>query len=213
MTDAVVEARGRTAWLWGGVLLVVTAAVDLLLARLLLPGVGWAHLARDAVYGAALLLFAFGLRGGAGSVVGRRPVGVAALVTLALWPFISSVVWSLIPISSEAALPLTILGYGMLLVPLAAAIVAVVEIARARVVPSPWHRAPAVALAILVGTQVIVQLGMTAGRSDQTFAALWAGLIELSGLLATAGLGIIAIVLALLPARSTTVPVFPESSS
>ena len=85
MTDTEVSERAlsdaRLAWVIGGALLIATVVVSTPLSWYFGGGVITAVL-----FAAALLVFAFGIRG-SGSVTGRRPLGTAALVVLAApWP-------------------------------------------------------------------------------------------------------------------------------
>src|SRR5688572_7385489 len=68
----------RRVWITGGSLLVAHAAIVLILGAYPLPVPG-AAIVLDAIWAAALILFAFGFRR-AGSVVARQPLGIVALV-------------------------------------------------------------------------------------------------------------------------------------
>lgn len=153
MTDAEVR-RTEPSWIWGGGLLAASAVVPWALG----PG-GAGTLTRTLaglLFLAAMAVFAFGLRG-AGSVVARRGAGMVALLVLGITPLLFSLVAPTQVDLSDMAL-LQTLGYVELAVTAAAALVAVVEIARARVVPGPWRWAPAIGLAVVVGVQVIGQI-------------------------------------------------------
>lgn len=204
MSDAEVR-RPVVTWLWGGALLTVSAVTPLLGGGF--GGtLGW--IAR-LLAAAALIVFAVGI--GGGSVVARRPVGVIALFVLALAPPILDGVTVALARTTDGGTPenlwLTqVLGYGSLAVAGAAALVAAVETARARVLPDPWRWAPAWGLAIAAGMFAIGQVALVTVGSQGIMAAV--GLLEVTGaignVLVPLALGILAMVLG---ARGlTTVP-------
>lgn len=96
-------------------------------------------------------------------------------------------------------------GYSELAIEAAAALVAVVEIARARVIPGNWRFAPAIALAVVVLVQVIGQVvGVAAGSAGLEQAAVGLALGGFAAaILAPVALGIAAIALG---ARGLAVP-------
>ncbi|KRA22119.1 hypothetical protein ASD65_16500 [Microbacterium sp. Root61] len=207
----------RTAWLVGGSLLIATALLESALSMLFGAG-GWTlgvGIAADLLFAAAMVVFAFGLVGG-GSVVGRRPLGVTALLVLGLWPLVMRVMWVLIPPIASVSEPLIILSNVSLFVQLAAAIIAVVQIARAGVVPGVARWLPLIALALVVVPEVIVYgfsyaAAAIGGSQLLTVAFSFAALARF---VSVAGLGVSAIILALRPVahEERTVQVYPPAS-
>lgn len=216
MTDA-----GRhttvTAWVWGGALLiasallplVTTASVNDLGTRAVFRWIG------ILAFTAALLLFALGWRG-RGSVVARRPVGLAALIMWAIIGPLGAVVGAMLPPYDDGAAGFYSALYNVeMLVWLGAGIVATVAIARAGVVPAPWNRVPIWAFLVVVGVGVLSQVVAVAlaGRpGDQDALGLLFGLTALLSLLAPMLLGILAIVLGLRIDPRPTVQVYPPAS-
>src|SRR5262245_3029774 len=91
VTDPSRAARdARLAWIIGGAMLIAHAALTLVAdfaPGLRLPG---GRLTLGALWAAALLIFALGIRG-SGSVVARRWDGVSALVVAAAMPLVVGV--------------------------------------------------------------------------------------------------------------------------
>ena len=146
----------------GGILLIAATLVVAVPAPTLrsVPG---GEFAGPALFSAALLVFAFGLRG-AGSITARRPLGTAALALLAVWTFADGLLWRFTPLGS---LPLdrpALLGTAIPLITAALAAVACVQIARAGVVPTPWNWAPTWALIAVVAPSLLQMLLVAAGR-------------------------------------------------
>lgn len=169
----------------------------------------WVGVLADVIFAASVLLFAMGLSRDA-SVVGREPVGVAALVVVGVWPFVWSVVTRVVmsdPISPAGG---SALGLVALLVPTAAGLLAGVRIVRSRVVPNPWRWAPLWVLGAYVFTWVIPQVVFVSQRPEelQSFASLFQALATLATLAGTMGLGILAIALAARQ-RPESVEIFP----
>jgi len=203
------EARARRrTWLVGGVLLLLCALLGLGFSSLnsLLFSVPF-NLPL-ALFGAAVVVFAIGL-GRAGSVTARRPLGTGALIALAVWQLVSPLIMLPLPEGGGAqeqfVLMLTIVSTATVLITLVLAVIAVVQIARAGVLPNPWNRAPMWALVVVVATQVLPELVAATGSIiDQApLVALYdfALLVEMG---AVAFLGVLAIVLALRPAPGLT---------
>lgn len=163
------------------------------------PGVVVSAVATDVVYAAAVMLLAIGLARDS-SVVARRPLGLIALGIVALWPLTDSLIAGLLAaVSPDDAAAWSIYGYVSLFIPIAAALIAAVQIARAGVVASPWRWAPLGVLALQAAVWAIPQIGFAAlgPRSDvQAFAAPLSVLGMLGFLANTLGLGILAVVLA-----------------
>jgi len=92
------------AWVWGGVLLVVSAVVpQVLYAGVDAPGRSVLYWFGMVAFSAALLLFAYGwpMPRGRGAVAAGQPSGTVALTVLALWPLASAIVASIVPASVD----------------------------------------------------------------------------------------------------------------
>lgn len=197
----------RLTWMIGGGGLVVCAVIGML--QYAAPGTTVLALALDVLFAAAVLLFTFGLSRPA-SVVDRRPLGVSALLVVALWPVAVRVAQPFLPTMDadtfDAGLEayraaesvLTAVFLVDIVVSLAAGLVAAVQIARAGTVPAPWRWAPMWALGICVASGVIPQLmfASAGATGDSGLAEAAIALGALGFLARTLGLGIIALVLA-----------------
>lgn len=197
----------------GGILL-IAATLVVAVAGPMLWSVPGAEFAGPALFSAALLVFAFGLRG-AGSITARRPLGTAALTLLAVWTFADGLLWRFTPLG---ALPLdqqALLGTSIPLVTAALAAVACVQIARAGVLPTPWNWAPTWALIAVVAPSLLQMLLVAAGPASR-YQDVLIVLVSLDGLVrAAAGvfLGVMAILLASRAAPTRTVSIItPERS-
>jgi len=212
MSDADVR-RPVPAWLWGGGLLAASAALPMLGQSFYgTPVLLWTARLLAA---AALVVFALGVRG-EGSVVARRPVGTVALFVLAIVPpLIELLTPALVMPSTTSGLPdnlwlVQVMGYGGIAIAGAAALVAVVEIARARVVPDPWRWAPTWALAAIAGTYVLSQVLIVAAGAAalETYAALLA-ITGAAAALVPLALGILAMVLGARGLAAAPAQVYP----
>lgn len=212
MSDADVR-RPVPAWLWGGGLLAASAALPMLGQSFYgTPVLLWTARLLAA---AALVVFALGVRG-EGSVVARRPVGMVALFVLAIVPpLIELLTPALVMPSTTSGLPdnlwlVQVMGYGGIAIAGAAALVAVVEIARARVVPDPWRWAPAWALAAIAGTYVLSQVLIVAAGAAalETYATLLA-ITGAAAALVPLALGILAMVLGARGLAAAPAQVYP----
>jgi hypothetical protein len=150
--SAVSTPDGRVAFILGGSLLSASSFVAIVTwiappaaeatVRVLGVRIVILALVGATLFAAALIVFAFGVRG-KGSVVGRRPGGVLVLVALGL----SHLVFWI----GFAALTAANAGMGgsvILIIPITApilAIIAGVSIVRARAVPGRWRWAPLIA--------------------------------------------------------------------
>ncbi|MCR2828498.1 hypothetical protein NQ160_23655, partial [Microbacterium sp. zg.Y909] len=85
----------RMTWTIGGVALVLCGVIGMLQYSLPYAG-SFLTITREAVFAAAILLFAIG-RSKEASVVARRPLGVAALAVVALWPIVLRIAQPLLP--------------------------------------------------------------------------------------------------------------------
>lgn len=171
MTDAEVR-KPVPAWIWGGALLVASAVVPTVVRAVAPVGLGsGVAIATAVLFAASLVVFAFGLRG-RGSIVARRPSGVAALLVLAILPPIVELAVPAATTEQDVS-RLQILSAVQLAVTAAAALVAVVAIGRAAVVPRPWQWAPAWGLALIVATSALSQIAFV-GASGQGLDGLMA---------------------------------------
>lgn len=158
MTDAEVR-KPVPAWIWGGALLAASAVVPTAMRAVAPGGLGSAVAIVTAVlFAASLVVFAFGLRG-QGSIVARRPSGLAALLVLAVLPPIIELAIPSATTEQDIS-RLQIVSVVRLTVTVAAALAAVVAIGRAAVVPRPWQWAPAWGLAIIVITSALPQIAV-----------------------------------------------------
>ena len=210
------SARARRAWLIGGVLLIAATVLGLVLSPIGLGIVG------DLVFAAAVLVFAFGIRG-AGSVTARRPLGTTALTVLAVWTVVGSALMTalatgdfglqVVTDSGSATTPFLVANYVDIGIQFVASLIAVVQIGRAGVVPRPWSWAPAWALA---GVSIPWIIDRMLWVSQPVDVGAWAYILSsLDGLVRIGAgifLGTLAIVLANIGSRSRTVPVYPPQS-
>jgi hypothetical protein len=211
MTDAAMKGdrAGRTLVV-GGVLLIASAVLAFVSPSVLsMPAalsavVYWSS---TIAFSAALLVYAFGL-GRSGSIVARRPLGVGAMVLLAVWPLIDRVVTLVVPFTESTTEFHLTWGWVAIALRLAAAIVVVVEIARAGVLVGRVRWAPLWALVAVAGPQVIAQLylvatGLDINRTEDDLVWLVLGLGQLTAFAAPVVLGILSVVLA---QRRTSTP-------
>lgn len=151
----------------GGVLLLVHAAAKLLVATLVFSPVGSAlGWIGTFAFSGALVVFAVGI--GRASLVARRPLGTTALLVWAAWPLVDSVFAALVPFETGNAL-WAAWGYIAQVLPLLAAIVAVVQIGRAGVLHGGIRWAPLWALVGAVAASLVLYAAMAAyagGGSD-----------------------------------------------
>lgn len=201
MADSQILARVRSgttrAWFTGGALLLASVVVGASLQPGFVPGSG---ILRTALFSAALLVFAVGLRGGAGSVTGRRPLGTIALAGLAIWLLLGSVLQDTLATAlsdGSATTGLLVFAYADAAVQFLLAIIAVVQIGRAGVVPAPWNWVPAWALGTVTASWLLSQL-LSGGTSIDPMLVTVV-LLSLDGLLRMGSavlLGVLAVVLA-----------------
>lgn len=130
-------ADAPRAWFIGGALLLASVIVGV--AQPVISQIVFGGNIRTILFSAAVLLFAWGIRG-SGSVTARRPLGTAALTALAAWVLLGSVLEEAIAAGfSNDPAPNALLAFGYVdsFVRFALALVAVMQIARAGVVPAP----------------------------------------------------------------------------
>jgi len=199
-------ADPRRAWLVSGVLLLVGPFLAPILHTMPVP-VPWLGFVLAAVYPAALIVYAYGLPGG--SVTARRPLGTAALTVLAAWILATSIAWPPIlgPDPDEGLIAVFVVVDPVVRV--AAALIAVVQIGRARVVPPPWNWAPSWALAAIVVTGVGGQaVAMTSPANGLDLTMTLFTVDSLVRAAASVLLGVLSIVLAARRAPAEPVVVY-----
>jgi hypothetical protein len=161
------------------------------------------------LFSASLLVFAFGIRG-SGSVTARRPLGTAALTALATWSLVVPIVLGLVVAGDRLPDWLLTFGYVDSFVRFVLALVAVVQIARAGVVPAPWNWAAGWVLAAVAGAWLLEQVIAVGATQNAPFLASTVltveGLVHIGG---TVFLGVVAIVLADRSRRPQAASVFP----
>lgn len=198
----------RRTWTIGGIGLVLSGVVGMLLYAVPFSGLV-VVITIDVLFAAAVLFFAIGLSTRA-SVVARRPLGVTALVIVAVWPLILHVAQPFLPAMDAATFDAGLEAYRAaesvlttvfvvdLVVSFGAALVAAVQIARAGIVPGPWRWAPMWALLASIAGGVLPQvLFVSLGPADaQNVVGVAAVLGALGFLARTLGLGIVALILA-----------------
>lgn len=187
----------RTTWILGGSLLIANAVLVLAANGYPLQVIPGLSFVLNGLWAAALLVFAFGVRG-RGSVVARRPLGVIALVIAALVPFASIALSAMLPVSGWDEAVSSMVWYAVTVLSLASLLVAAVVIGRAGAVPYRLRWVPLVALAVGAGAQVVAQLFLvtvqgTMVRPDITALVFGTAMIGTLGVLL---LGILAIVFA-----------------
>ena len=191
------ESDASRAWLIGGTLLLATVVIGVAQPALSLIPLGGNI--RPTLFSAALLVFAFGIRG-SGSVTARRPLGTIALTALAGWLFLGSVLQDISASNfSNDPLPAGLFAFGYVdsFVKFALALVAVMQIARAGVVPAPWKWVPAGLVGAASVSWLLIEI-VSAG-STQGFGLGTVALLSVDALVRIGGtvlLGVLAIVLA-----------------
>ncbi|MCP2635074.1 hypothetical protein K0817_000645 [Microbacterium sp. HD4P20] len=150
----------RIAWVIGGSLLVVHAVLVLWPSS---PAIHMPHagVVLPLIWAAALTIFALGVRR-QGSVVARRPVGVIALMVAALEPFLSILIWNVVPMDAADRQLTVMLGTSLQVLSLAALVVAGVVIAQAGAVPGRLRWVPLIVIGVAGGMQVLAHVWVTA---------------------------------------------------
>ena len=210
MSPAATTVR-RLDWVWGGALLIVGAVLPFAMRPVgggVVVGVG---VIGSLAFAAAMLLFAFGRN----SVVARRPLGAAALVVLAVLAF-AEYAWAFAPFDDPGAFAWISAGTNLQLVlQLAAAIVAAVQVAPAGAVPHAVRWVPLIALLVLALPQVLIAALAVASPSLLNSAAAQPllAIVNLCAFAAPVGLGIVAVIAGLQPQRrpEASVRVFPAA--
>lgn len=204
------RSASRRAWVLGGALLLASVVIGLAVqpGTVIATGSG---ILQKVLFSASLLVFAFGVRG-RGSVTARKPLGTWAMTVLAIWTLLVPLLENLYFSREHPSAPLLAFGYIDSFVRFAAAIVAVVQIARVGVVPRPWNWAPTWALGAIAAAWLTDAVAIGSMQDGQQVAL--AILVSLGTLVhvGSAGfLGILAIVLANRSSGQRTVAVYPTS--
>ena len=200
MTDTHIVERAESpaprALFIGGALLLASVVATVVFQVGFYP-VSWAGYIPTILFSAALMIFAFGIRG-AGSVTAGRPLGTFALAALAAWLIVSAVfhaaVGPLLAETSPIALSMAF-SYIDLVVEFALAVIAVVQIARAGVVPAPLEWVPTWVLAACTASWLLTQLvGLVLVNVNQVPTIFFTldGAVRIGGVIL---LGVLAIVL------------------
>lgn len=208
------DAVLRTTLRIGGVLLIASAALRLGQSAMMpAGGIGTVLSILDLVASSgALVVFAVGV-GHGGSIVARRPLGMAALLLLAVWPVVERVVALMMPATMDNISALQSWGWASLTVQLTTSIVAVVVIARAGAIRGPLRWAPLWALVAVIAPQVIAQLVLAApGTASQELMLPFVGLGQLVSVGVPLALGILAVVRAGTRPPAEPVQVYPPQS-
>lgn len=189
----------------GGILLLLSAAVSVA-ARAPLAGIAPA---KDWLYAAAAIVLVVGLDR-AGSITRRRIVGTVATILLVALPLTQAYWFSFVPdsrddphLAEDVSVYIAVAYYGAIAV---LAVVSVVEIARAKVIPSPWRWAP---LWVMVCTPIVFGIGLalfSAAPIGSALASAGAIIAGYGPAVGTAFLGTLGVVLGArrAPRKSTT---------
>ncbi|WP_029146327.1 hypothetical protein [Microbacterium luticocti] len=198
----------RPTWVWGGICLAGSAVPGLLWQTTMVLGASAAATyLGELLWCAAFVLFAVRRD----SVVGRRVSGMVALFALAIWPVLATVVVPALPVFSAAGGDLfgAILTSAALgLVPVALALIAVVQVWRADVVPRGFRWVPTVALVLCTVPGIIPYLPLLTVQTSNGLAAI-AGLGTVCRTVGVVGLGVIAIIAGTQPRPVASVAVYP----
>lgn len=198
----------RRAWVYAGALL-IAAQLPVLAGGLFAGSVVFAIIG-EVCMAAALCVVAFGRD----SVVARRPLGVVALVGTGVWPLLERVVGSAVPalwgdpVQTGVGLGVSV-AVALLTVQAMFALVAVVQVWRAGIVPAPLRWAPVAALAACALPYLVSYLPLTAVPPGEPLV----GVFTVIGMLRTAamiGLGVLCVVAGVQPrpADASTVVVY-----
>ncbi|MDT0180890.1 hypothetical protein Q9S36_11870 [Microbacterium sp. ARD31] len=202
--------RGRRlTWTIGGIGLIGSGVAGILLSATLGSSLTdtLAFLV-DLLWAAAVLVFAIG-SSAHDSITARRPLGTITLALVAVSPLAVRVIGLFQdPMNPTPLIPWEVTTF----MPLALSLVAVVQIARAGVVPRRWRWTPAIALGVQVASVAIGQLLMMDQASAMQTIGLASALGMLGFLAGTVGLGIIALVAAAAE-RPASVPVLSSPNA
>ena len=204
----------RLSWLVGGGALIACGVIGVVRSSVVgAPGAGVIlTLLSDALWATAILILSIGLRR-EGSVVARKPLGLTGSAVAAMWPLTDTLV-SLFagPQNLEQAEAWVPWVYLSMMVPVVAGLIAATQVARARVVPTPWEWAPLWALGAQTLAWVVPQvINVASPTAFMDMVPVFSALGTLGFLSTTLGLGTVAVVLSN-RSRSDTVPVFSSST-
>ncbi|KTR96340.1 hypothetical protein NS220_02665 [Microbacterium testaceum] len=156
----------------------------------------------DLVWAAGVICFAVGFSRDA-SVVARRPLGMTALVVVAVTPLVFDGITIALPeplsASDPAVVASSVVSWGGWIVSMAAGLVAAVQIARLGAVPRRWRWMPMWALGLSVGAAALqyITVSVLFGAGAGQDVLVIANMIGIVAVLApTLGLGVIALVAA-----------------
>jgi hypothetical protein len=216
MTDVEVDAPreddARLAWRIGGTLFLACAAVSVIQPFLAgSPALAVALWVRTGLFAAALIVFARGVRG-SGSVVARQPLGVVAMLVLALVMVLDGVVSVVVPFSMDLVDFFMTWNYVVPAIELGAAIVTVIVIARAGVVRRPWRWVPLWVLVAAAAPQlVLLAVVASPGADVQAMAGPMYGFSQLMSIAVPLTLAVGAMFLSLDRPEPRTVQIFPPA--
>jgi hypothetical protein len=200
------ETDAPLTWFIGGALLLATVIVGVVQPAI--SQIVFGGSIRTVLFSVALLFFAWGIHR-SGSVTARRPLGTTALTALAAWLLLGSVFEGVIAESfsnDPAPGALQVFSYLDSFVRFALAFVAVMQIARAGVVPAPWNWAPAWVVGAASASWLV--MAIVAVGASQDYVIFTMLLLSVDGLVRVGGtvlLGVLAIVLADRARRPKTV--------
>ncbi|GAA3937603.1 hypothetical protein [Microbacterium soli] len=211
-TATAARDRQRT-WMLGGALFAASALTGFAQLSQLIPGIRYLSLP-DVLFAAGAVVFAVGL-GRAGSVTARGRLGTTIITALAVWLVLTPALLVLLlsltsPGASGMSIPAAVavsamVGVSIDVVALVLALIAVVEVGRAGVVPRPWRWAPLWALLVVIPMRVLRSGFVGYGLPPEALLGLL-GVSAFIEFVVIAALGVLAVVLAARPAparRST----------
>ncbi len=191
----------KRTWIAGGIGLIACGVIGMLRYSVLgRPGSSqFLGVTADIFYAAAVILLAIGLTREA-SVVARRPLGMVAMLLVAVWPLFFDLAtgWLAVLEPQGQGAAWTAFGYLALVIPIGAGLIAAMQIARAGVVQPSWKWAPLWVLGVHAFAWAVPQLTVAAvgAGGAQIYVDGFAMLGTLAFLASTLGLGTLAVVLA-----------------
>jgi hypothetical protein len=191
-TGGSVRVSPGRAWIIGGALFLGSVVIGVGTQPLVALIAGGTIVA-TLLFSAALVLFAIGI-GGRGSVTARKPLGTIALCALAIWTPVVAIVQQLMAVALITSGTLLAYSWATSLVQFVLALIAVVEIGRAGVVPRPWAWVPAAVLAVVTVLWLLEQFPLL--QNDPTVASVFMTFEGLVRIAAPILFGVVAIVLA-----------------
>ncbi|MGV8880843.1 MAG: hypothetical protein ACOH19_01705 [Rhodoglobus sp.] len=207
MTDLTENRRKTLTLLLGGGALIASTVLALSLQPLtyVLPGTGivWA-----VIYSGGLALLALGIRG-TGSVTQGQPLGTVALVGLAVWLLVGSIISVLTSgpdqnLTESFGTETVTFGTIDALIRFILALAASVGVLRSKAIPAPWNRVPLWCLAAVTLIWVALAVyGVTAPANNMPMGLVLSALAGATTSIGSVLLGGIAVTLADRVARST----------